>query len=98
MWSIKSWLQGNEKQMHWTQNKGKSVVAERFIRTLKNKKKKKKNVHIDKLDNIVDESNKTYSTIKMKSADVKSRVYIDFGKKSKIKIKIKSLNLELMTM
>ena len=55
-------------------------------------------MHIDKLDNIVDESNKTYSTIKMKSADVKSRVYIDFGKKSKIKIKIKSLNLELMTM
>ena len=91
-------LKYNVIEMYSIHNKGKSVVAERFIRTLKNKTSISKNVHIDKLDNIVDESNKTYSTIKMKSADVKSRVYIDFGKKSKIKIKIKSLNLELMTM
>ena len=44
--------------MHSTHNEGKSVVAERFIRTLKNKIDKymtsiSKNVYIDKLDGIV---------------------------------------------
>ena len=34
--SMKSWLQDNDIEMHSTQNEGKSVVAERFIRTLKN--------------------------------------------------------------
>ena len=43
--------------MYSTYNKGKSVVAERFIRTLKNKIHKymtsiSKNVYIDKLDDI----------------------------------------------
>ena len=72
--------------MYLTQNQGKSVVVERFIRTLKNKTSISKNVHIDKLDNIADECNKTYSATKMKPADVKSRAYIDFGKENKIKI------------
>ena len=31
------WLKGNNIEMHSTHNEGKSVVAERFIRTLKNK-------------------------------------------------------------
>ena len=35
--SMKSWLQDNDKEMYSTWNKRKSVVAERFIRTLKNK-------------------------------------------------------------
>ena len=35
--SMKSWLQANDVEIHSTHNKGKSVVAERFIRTLKNK-------------------------------------------------------------
>ena len=44
--------------MYSTNNKGKSVVAERFIRTIKNKIYKymtsiSKNVYIDKLDDIV---------------------------------------------
>ena len=44
--------------MYSTLNKGKSVVAERFIRTLKNKIYKQmnsisNNVYIDKLDYIV---------------------------------------------
>ena len=44
--------------MHSTHNEGKSVVAERFIRTLKNKIYKymtsvSKNVYIDKLDDII---------------------------------------------
>ena len=46
--------------MYSTNNEGKSVVAERFIRTLKNKIYKymtslSKNVYIDRLDNIVKE-------------------------------------------
>ena len=35
--SMKSWLEKNDIEMHSTHNEGKSVVAERFIRTLKNK-------------------------------------------------------------
>ena len=46
--------------MYSTQNEGKSVVAERFIRTLKTKIYKyvtsiSNNVYIDKLDDIVNE-------------------------------------------
>ena len=38
-----------------------------------------KNVHVDKLDHIVDEYNNTYHrTINMKPADVKDNTYIDF--------------------
>ena len=32
--SFKKWLQGNDTVMYSTHNEGKSVVAERFIRTL----------------------------------------------------------------
>ena len=35
--SFKKWLQNNDVVMYSTNNEGKSVVAERFIRTLKNK-------------------------------------------------------------
>ena len=35
--SMKSFLQNNDTEMYSTHNEGKSVVAERFIRTLKNK-------------------------------------------------------------
>ena len=72
--------------MYSTNNERKSVIAERFIRTLKNKiykyvKTISKNVHIDKLDNIVKEYNSTYhKTIKMKPIDVKDITYIDFEK------------------
>ena len=83
---MKSWLGKNVIDMDSTHNEGKSVVAKRFIRTLKNKIYKymmsvSKNVYIDKLDDIVDKCNKTYhSTIKMKSVDVKSNTYIDSSK------------------
>ena len=72
--------------MYSTFNEGKSVVAERFIRILKNKLYKHmtatgKNVYYDVLDNIVSEYNNTkHSAIKMKPIDVKDgnkRVYID---------------------
>ena len=55
----------------------KSVVAEWFIRNIKTKIYKymtsiSKNVHIDKLDDVVNEYNNTYhGTIKMKPVDVK---------------------------
>ena len=73
-------------EMHSMHNEGKSVVTERFIRTLKNKIYKymtsvSKNVYIDKLDDIVNKYNNTYhSTIKMKPVDVKSNTYIDSSK------------------
>ena len=35
--SIKSFLQNNDIEMYSTHNEGKSVIAERFIKTLKNK-------------------------------------------------------------
>ena len=34
---MKSWLENNAIEMYSTQNEGKSVVAERFVRTLKKK-------------------------------------------------------------
>ena len=51
--------------MHSRCNEGKSVVVERFIRTLKNKIYKyktstSKNVCIDKYENIVNKYNNTY--------------------------------------
>ena len=72
--------------MYSTHNEGKSAAAERFIRTIKNKIYKhmtsiSKNVHTDKLDDIVNEYNNTkHRTIKMKPIDVKDNTYIDFGK------------------
>ena len=77
--------------MYSTCNEGKSVVAERFIRTLKNKIFKhmtaiSKNVYFDVLDDIVDKYNNTvHKTIKMKPIDVTEDSYAecneDFNKK-----------------
>ena len=72
--------------MYSTHNEGKSVVAERFIRTLRNEIYKymtliSKNLYIDKLDDIVNKYNNTYhKTIKMKPVDIKSNTYINSGK------------------
>ena len=70
--------------MYYTYNEGKSAVAERFIRTLKNKLYKHrtatgKNVYYDILDDVVNKYNNTkHSTIKMKPIDVtNNRVYVD---------------------
>ena len=56
--SFKKWLKDNDIEMYSIHNKRKSVVAERFIKTLKTKIYKymtsaSKNVYIDKLDDIV---------------------------------------------
>ena len=83
---FKKWLKDNNIKIYSTHNDRKSVVAERFIRTLKNKNYKymtsiSKNVYIDILDDIVDKYSNTYHrTIKMKPIDVKDNTYIDFGK------------------
>ena len=83
---FKKWLKDNDIEMYSIHNEGKSVVAERFIRTLKTKIYKymtsiSKNVYIDKLDDIVNEYNNTYHrTIKMKPVDVKNNTYIDSNK------------------
>ena len=73
--------------MYSTYSEGKSVVAERFIRTLKSELYKHmkaigKNVYYDVLDDVVNKYNNTkHSAIKMKPIDVRDnnnkRVYID---------------------
>ena len=84
--SFKKWLQDNDIVMYSTNNEGKSVVAERFIRKLKSKIYKymtsiSKTEYIDKLDEIVDEyNNKYHTTIKMKPIDVKDNTYINTDK------------------
>ena len=72
--------------MYPAHNEGKSVVGERFIRTLKNKIYKymtsiSKNVYIDKIDDIVNRWNNTYHrTIEIKPVDVKPSTYSDSSK------------------
>ena len=72
--------------MYSRHNERKSVVAERFIKSLKNKIYKymtsiSKNMYTDKLDDIVNECNNTYHrTTKMKPIDVKDNTYINIGK------------------
>ena len=76
--SIKSWPAINDMEVYSTHNEAKSVVSERFIKTLKNDFYKYmtliiwKNVYIDKLDDMVNKYNNTFHrTIKMKQVDVK---------------------------
>ena len=74
---MKSWLEKNAVKMYSTHNEGKSVVTERFIRTLKNKMYKYttsvlKNVYTNELDDIVNKYNNAHhSTIKRKPVDLK---------------------------
>ena len=80
---LKKWIKDNDIEMYSIHNEGKSFVAEKFIRTLKNKICKymtsiSKKVYINKLDDIANEYNNTYHrTIKMKPVDVKDNTYID---------------------
>ena len=73
---FKKWLKDNEIEMYSIHNERKSVVVERFIRTLKTKIYKyltsiSKNVYTDKLDDIVNEYNNTHHTTnEMKPVDV----------------------------
>ena len=93
--------------MYSTYNEGKSVIAEIFIRTLKNKLYKHmtatgKNLYYDVLDGVVHKYNNTkHSTIKIKPIDVKNnkRVYIDEHNEKdsrfKVVIELEHLNLKI---
>ena len=93
---FKKWLSDNDIIMYSTFNEGKSVVAERFIRTLKNKLYKHmtatgKDVYYHVLDDVVNECNNTkHNTIKMKAIDAggNKRVYIDEHNEKDSKFKV----------
>ena len=74
--------------MYSTYNEGKSVVAERFIRTLKNKIYKhmitiSKNFYFNMLDDIAKRHNNTvHRSIKMKSVEVANGSYAEYNKES----------------
>ena len=84
--------------MYSTYNGGKSVVAERFIRTLKRKLYKHmtaigKNVYYDVLDDVVNKYNNTkHSAIKMKPIDIRDnnnkRVYINEHNEKRSRFKV----------
>ena len=83
--TFKNWLKNKGIEMYSTYNEGKSVVAERFIRTLKNKLYKHmtaigKNVYWNVLDDVVEKYNDTINrSIGMKPKDVrndKKAVYV----------------------
>ena len=71
--------------MYSTCNEGKSVVAERFIRTLKNKIFKhitaiSKNVYFDVLGDIINKYNNTvHKTIKIKPVDITGDSYAEYN-------------------
>ena len=83
--SFKDFLKINNIEMYSTYNEGKSVVAERFIKTLKNKIFKhittiSKNVYIAVLNDIVNRYNNTvHKTIKMKPIDVTGDSYVEYN-------------------
>ena len=95
--NTKSWLQYNDIELYSTHNEGKIVVAERFIKTLKNKIYKymtsvSKKVYIDKLVDIVHKCNNTCdSTIKMKPVDTKSSTYSNKDPKFEIGVHLRTL-------
>ena len=83
--SFKDFLKINNIEMYSTYNEGKSVVAEIFIRTFKNKIFKhmtaiSKNIYFDVLDDIVDKySNTVHKTIKMKPTKVTDDSYAEYN-------------------
>ena len=85
---FKKCLKDNNMEMYSSHNEGKFVVAERFIRTLKNRIYKHitavtKNIYFDVLDDITDEYNNTYhKTIKMKPIDAKNDSYTEYNDES----------------
>ena len=86
--------------MYSTFNEGKSVIAERFIRKLKNKIYKhmtaiSKNVYYDALHDIVNKyDNTVHKTTKMKPIDVTDDSFAEYNEESHKKI----LNLKLVIM
>ena len=85
---FKKWLKGSNIEMYSTYNGRKSVVPERFIRSLKNKiykymKAISKNAYFDVLNDIVDEYINTYhKAIKIKPIDVKKNSFDEYNEES----------------
>ena len=96
---FKKWLSDNDIIVYSTYNEGKSVVAERFIRTLKIKLYKHmtaigRNAYYDVLDDVVNKYNNTkHSIIKMKPINVIDNnnkiVYIDEHNEKRSRFKIR---------
>ena len=90
--SFKDFLKINNIEMYSTFNEGKSVVDERFIRTLKNKIFKHmtaiaKNVYFNVLEDIVNKYNNTVQrTIKMKPIEVTDDSYGEYNEESNKKV------------
>ena len=86
--SFTDFLKINNIDMYSTFNEGKSVIAERFIRTLKNKIYKhmtaiSKNVYYDALDDIVNKYiNTVHKTIKIKPIDVANDSFAEYNEES----------------
>ena len=82
--NFKDFLKEKDIEMYSTFNEGKSVVAERFIKTLKNKIYKHmptvgKSVYFDVLDDIVKKYNNRYhSSIKIKPKDVTNDSFVEY--------------------
>ena len=91
---FKSFLKNNDIEMYSTFNEGISVVAQRFIKTLKSKIYKHmatigKNVYFNALDDIVkDYNNIIHSSIKIKPEDVKIILLLNILKYLTKKIEI----------
>ena len=89
---FKKFLKENDIEMYSTFNIGKSVVAERFIKTFKKKIYKHrttvgKNVHFDVLKDIVNKYSGSYHTsIKMKPKDVTDHSFVKYVEESNKKI------------
>ena len=103
--SFKDFLKINNIKMYSAYNEGKSVVSERFIRTLKNKFFKhvtaiSKNVYFDVLNDIVNKYNNTvHRTIKMKPIEVTDDYYAEYNENSmELHSNKKILNLKLVAM
>ena len=85
---LKKFFKKNEIEMYSTFDGGKSVVAERFIKTFKNKIYRHmttvcENVYFNVLDNIVKKYNGSYhKTIKMKPKDVTDKSFIEYNEES----------------
>ena len=86
--SFKNFLKINNIEMYSTYHEGKSVIAERFIRTLKNKIFKhttaiSENIYFDVLDDFVDKyNNAVHRTIKMKPIEVADDSFAEYNEDS----------------
>ena len=82
---FKNYLRNNNTAKHSPYNEKKSIFAERFIRTLKNKIQQHITVisgdrYFDFLDDIVNKySNTVHTTIKIKPIDVRSNSYAEYN-------------------